>query len=81
MLLVFELGSSFVVRVITYQLIPVEAIVILTIRSGLRDCAPVSPLIRSRCSSSIPVCSDNPLLRAVYRDGEALTNTLSPRTP
>jgi len=82
MLLVFELGSSFTVRVDGHQLILIAAILVLTIRRGFRDCASAPPPIRSRYSTPALDFSGirTPLLRAVYRDSESLTNTFPQRT-
>jgi len=79
-LLCFELGNNFAIRPATCQLIPIAVVVILTIRKGFRDCTSTPPPNRLQYPIPPLVFLGAPLLRVVYRDGESLTISLSPRT-
>jgi len=78
-ILCFELSNNFTIRTTDYyQLIPIVVVVILTIRSGFRDCTSTLPVNRPRCSISVLVFSGTPLMKVVYRDGQPLTSTPPP---
>jgi len=77
-LLIFELGSNLrlTIRVTAHELIPLVAIVILTIRRGFRGCTvPPTPHLIVILNLRTTVFSGIPLMRVVYRDSESLTNT------
>ena len=78
-LLCFEISNNFIICAATHQLIPIVVVVVLTIWRGFRDRTPTLPPSRSWCSISPLVSSGTPLVRVVYRDGEPLTTTLSPK--